>query len=82
LQQFVILKANDQIFYNLNFKQMKTQKMSLTNIQGKLSRTEMKNIMAGSALGECLNNPNYCRDVLHFGCCNAKAGYRCTPCNF
>lgn len=27
---------------------MKTTKMSLANIQGKLSRTEMKNIMAGS----------------------------------
>jgi len=26
---------------------MQTQKMSLANIQGKLSRTEMKNIMAG-----------------------------------
>ena len=28
---------------------MKTQKMSLANIKGKLSRAEMKNIMAGSA---------------------------------
>jgi hypothetical protein len=27
---------------------MKTQKMSLANIEGKLSRTEMKNITAGS----------------------------------
>jgi len=27
---------------------MQTQKMSLANIKGKLSRTEMKNIMAGS----------------------------------
>jgi hypothetical protein len=27
---------------------MKTQRMSLANIQGKMSRTEMKNIMAGS----------------------------------
>ena len=27
---------------------MKTKKMSLANIQGKLSRNEMKNIMAGS----------------------------------
>ena len=27
---------------------METKKMSLANIQGKLSRTEMKNIMAGS----------------------------------
>ena len=35
---------------------MKTQKMSLANIQGKLSRAEMKNIMAGSGLsGEGLS---------------------------
>ena len=27
---------------------MQTQKISLANIKGKLSRTEMKNIMAGS----------------------------------
>lgn len=32
---------------------MKTTKMSLANIQGKLSRTEMKNIMAGSGSGTC-----------------------------
>ena len=32
---------------------MQTQKMSLANIQGKLSRSEMKNIMAGSGGGTC-----------------------------
>jgi hypothetical protein len=32
---------------------MKTQKMSLANIQGKMSRTEMKKIMAGSGGGSC-----------------------------
>jgi hypothetical protein len=32
---------------------MKTVKMSLANIQGKLSRSEMKNIMAGSGGGHC-----------------------------
>ena len=32
---------------------MKTQKMSLANIQGKLSRAEMKNIMAGSGGANC-----------------------------
>ena len=40
---------------------MKTQKMSLANIKGKLSRTEMKNIMAGSG-GVCTittSGPNY-----------------------
>lgn len=30
---------------------METKKMSLANIQGKLSRAEMKNIMAGSGSG-------------------------------
>ena len=30
---------------------MQTKKMSLANIQGKLSRTEMKKIMAGSGSG-------------------------------
>ena len=32
---------------------METKKMSLANIKGKLSRTEMKNIMAGSGGGNC-----------------------------
>lgn len=32
---------------------MKTEKMSLSNIQGKLSRTEMRNIMAGSTSPNC-----------------------------
>ena len=30
---------------------MQTKKMSLANIKGKLSRAEMKNIMAGSGIG-------------------------------
>lgn len=34
---------------------MKTKKMSLANIQGKLSRTEMKKIMAGSGVSENCN---------------------------
>ena len=40
---------------------MKTTKMSLANIQGKLSRAEMKNIMAGSGGTFCsvkCGNPN------------------------
>ena len=32
---------------------MQTQKMSLANIKGKLSRAEMKNIMAGSGEDDC-----------------------------
>lgn len=35
---------------------MQTQKLSLANIQDKLSRAEMKSIMAGSGnTGSCLN---------------------------
>jgi hypothetical protein len=34
---------------------MKTLKMSLENIQGKLNRHEMKNIMAGSGENSCGN---------------------------
>jgi hypothetical protein len=30
---------------------MQTKRMNLANIQGKLSRTEMKQIMAGSGIG-------------------------------
>ena len=33
-------------------KNMKTRKMNLANIQGKLSRSEMKNILAGCG-GDC-----------------------------
>jgi len=38
---------------------MKTQKMSLANMEGKLSRVEMKSIMAGSgpsSSGDCCPN--------------------------
>ncbi len=47
-----MLKAKGKQF-SLIFKtkKMQTKKMNLANIQGKLSRTEMKNIMAGKAIG-------------------------------
>lgn len=38
---------------------MNTTKMSLANMQGKLSRTEMKNIMAGSGSTGCLTKYSY-----------------------
>jgi hypothetical protein len=66
----LMLKARTKTIFN-NFKkikQMKTKKMSLANIQGKLSKAEMKNIMAGS-------------DDSGYGtCCTASgdcAGYGC-----
>lgn len=39
---------------------MQTQKMNLANIKGKLSRAEMKNIMAGSGGGGCRADGEYC----------------------
>ncbi len=48
---------------------MKTTKMSLANIQGKLSRTEMKSIMAGSGDGG-----TYCTDS---AICQEKFGSNC-----
>ena len=51
---------------------MKIIKMSLANIQGKLSRTEMKNIMAGSGSAycgqTCINNDS------------CKESYLCKTC--
>ncbi len=39
---------------------MQTKKMSLANIEGKLSRVEMKNIMAGSGSGGCCASDSNC----------------------
>ena len=40
--------GQQQFFLTIKLNKMQTQKMSLANIKGKLSRAEMKNIMAGS----------------------------------
>ncbi len=52
---------------------MKTTKMSLANIKGKLSRDEMKKIMAGSGGGDTC--------TAHYGaCCTSSQcceGYTC-----
>jgi hypothetical protein len=39
---------------------MKTAKMSLANVQGKLTRMEMKNIMAGVDDGDSDGEPGAC----------------------
>ena len=44
---------------------MQTKKISLANIQGKLSRAEMKNIMAGS--GSCTARGTIC--IMSSDCC-------------
>jgi len=51
---------------------MGIKKMSLANIQGKLSRAEMKNIMAGS--GGCQDLGQKCDSIYHVNCCT---GYVC-----
>jgi hypothetical protein len=65
----LMLKAKgEQLLLTLKFKKMQTQKMSLANIQGKLSRDEMKKIMAGS--DGCLDEYSYDRGYPPFkGCC-------------
>jgi len=52
---------------------MQTQKISLANIQGKLSRAEMKNIMAGSGTDSCKSGTscNFTNDCGYWQCiCN------------
>jgi len=50
---------------------MKTVKMNLATIQGKLSRAEMKNIMAGSGDNCPLNCNSNCNQDNHCQCKNA-----------
>ena len=74
-----------QFFITLNFQKMKTKKMSLATIQGKLSRSEMKNIMAGSGGGgdgcqsgrlSCKTTSD-CADVNAGLCCLQSDGNNC-----
>ena len=55
---------------------MKTQKMSLANIKGKLSRAEMKNIMAGSGGGSGCSGSNcsYGSCTIDSGACKGATG--------
>ncbi len=62
---------------------MKQSKISLENVQGKLSRSEMKNIMAGDApvgcktSGVCKTQEECCEDQGYgcYGC--SDTGYEC-----
>ena len=65
---------------------MKTTKMSLASIQGKLSRSEMKNIMAGSGGGgccgsdrDCGGNASYCNKAYSCDCGHGAGAGCCTP---
>ncbi len=53
---------------------METKKMSLANIKGKLSRAEMKNIMAGSELPNCVTYLGVCDSTRK--CCT-NLGLKC-----
>jgi hypothetical protein len=57
---------------------MQTKKMNLANIQGKLSRAEMKNIMAGSG-GHCdthtCNSPDQCGGNPCYNCGSQQNGF-------
>jgi hypothetical protein len=77
---------NRTIFKQIKFFKMKTTKMSLATIQGKLSRVEMKKIMAGSGESDCgtqcsgtcsLGNGNYgkCYTSPKNGNCYCSGGY-------
>jgi hypothetical protein len=65
---------------------MQIKKISLANVQGKMSRNEMKAIMAGSGggYGDSCWGPQGCNRVMH-SCCKPQYGFlypgTCTPCN-
>lgn len=70
---------------------MQTQKMSLANIQGKLSRAEMKNIMAGSGDGtgcfsdaDCPTKSRLCSSTTIYvtGRCYANPGTQYKTCHW
>jgi len=65
---------------------MQTKKMSLANIQGKLSRAEMKNIMAGSdSGGMSCDGPAgqaFCRAMNPCYSCSNTSGYGVGQCYF
>lgn len=57
---------------------MKTKKMSLANIKGKLSRAEMKNIMAGSGL-DCTHYNRRYDGCWYWGQSCGNGGAFCYP---
>ena len=59
---------------------MKNEKMSLGNIQGKLSRAEMKNIMAGSGTGGSCKvcQENWCKGLCYCSSGLGQCGSTCS----
>lgn len=64
------------IISNFKIKKMKTTKMSVAKIEGKLSRVEMKNIMAGGGSTGCYK---CCRDSNGL-CSDCAYSYSSAPC--
>ncbi len=60
---------NPVIIKSLKMKKMKNERVSLTNIQGKLSRAEMKNIIAGRETIDCKTDWEACSTVQGDKCC-------------
>ena len=59
----------------------KLEKISLVNIEGKLSRTEMKNIMAGSAYQCCMGTTcSDCRELQQGSLPMCASGYQARAC--
>ncbi len=71
-------KGANNFYQSLNLKKMQTTKMNLANIQGKLSREDMKKVMAGKdeAVGTC---PTFCWNygTSALGTCT-QASFGCT----
>ena len=64
----------------LNYQIMKTLKMSLENIQGKMSRIEMRNIMAGIMVEES-NGGGVCGSKCSKSSdCGQGGQYTCSHC--
>lgn len=57
----------------LNYQIMKTLKMSLENIQGKMSRNEMRDIMAGATGGCCVKSVSKVHGTYYWGCNYSKS---------
>jgi len=54
---------------HFKFQENETEKDRFYEIQGVLSRDEMKKIMAGSG-GDCQGYLDYCNSLKHKNCCN------------
>ncbi len=59
---------------------MEIKKMSLANMDGKLTRKEMKNIMAGSSGCKTVSCSVYVSGTTYYGSCGGKSGGNTLSC--